>query len=165
MYRLPGTRQGVEFLAYYAPGSTKLAQSDLPTKAVAAPKPASMTHSQKAAAKVDNAAAATADRGVASSGQSGLGDGDITIALEKYFPHPTPDLSTLPAGAAGDVILDAVIDEHGKVAQLKLLQGLGPAIDQEVIRTVDQWTYTPAMKDGVPVASVQELHFHYERRG
>ena len=58
-----------------------------------------------------------------------------------------------------------MIDEHGKISELKLLQGLGPAIDDEVIQTVNQWVYTPAMKDGVPVPSVQELHFHYERRG
>jgi hypothetical protein len=32
------------------------------------------------------------------------------------------------------------------------------------MQTVNQWTYVPAMKNGVPVASVQELHFHYERR-
>jgi protein TonB len=94
-----------------------------------------------------------------------LGDGDVTIALEKYFPYPKPSLSTLPAGFAGDVILNAVIDEHGKVAQLTLLHGVGSPIDDQVIQTVEQWTYVPAMKNGVPVASVQELHFHYERRG
>ena len=46
-----------------------------------------------------------------------------------------------------------------------MLQGLDPAIDDAVIETVNQWVYVPAMKNGVPVASVQELHFHYERRG
>jgi protein TonB len=61
------------------------------------------------------------------------------------------------------VVLDAVIDEHGNVAQLTLVKGLGSPIDQDVIATVQQWRYTPAMKNGVPVASEQELHFHYER--
>jgi hypothetical protein len=28
---------------------------------------------------------------------------------------------------------------------------------------VEQWRYTPAKKDGVPVPSERELHFHYER--
>jgi len=60
---------------------------------------------------------------------------------------------------------DYAIDEHGKIAELTLLQGLGPTIDDEVIQTVDQWIYTPATKNGVPVPSIQELHFHYERRG
>jgi len=115
--------------------------------------------------KLSSAVPSSPERGVASSGQSGLGDGDITIALEKYFPYPTPSLSSMPQGAAGDVILKAVIDEHGKIAELTLLEGLGPSIDDEVIQTVNQWVYIPATKGGVPVASVEELHFHYERRG
>jgi protein TonB len=28
---------------------------------------------------------------------------------------------------------------------------------------VKQWLFTPATKGGVPVASEQEFHFHYER--
>ena len=61
------------------------------------------------------------------------------------------------------MILDAVIDDHGKITQLTLVKGLGSPVDETVIATVQQWTYTPAMKNGVPVASEQELHFHYER--
>src|ERR1039458_3712309 len=80
-----------------------------------------------------------------------------------YFPHPTPDLSGLPHGTEGDVVLDAVIDEHGKIAHLTLLKGLGAPIDQAVIATVQQWCYTPAKKEGIPVPSEQELHFHYQR--
>jgi len=164
-YKFPGTKDGVELLTYYAPGSTKMAQSDLPTKTVTKPKPIPVVHSATAAPAPDAETATAADRGVANSGQSGLGDGNITIALEKYFPYPTPSLSTLQRGTTGDVILHAVIDEHGKIAELTLLQGLGPAIDNEVIATVQQWIYTPATKNGVPVPSVQELHFHYERNG
>jgi protein TonB len=164
-YRLPGTREGLQFLTFYSPGSTKLAQSDVAAKAVDKQKPRSIVRSAVTAPMLDAAATPSAERGVASAGQSGLGDGNITIALQKYFPYPTPSLSTLAHGTAGDVILDAVIDEHGKIAELTLLQGLGPAIDDEVIQTVNQWIYVPAMKNGVPVASVQELHFHYERRG
>jgi len=61
------------------------------------------------------------------------------------------------------VILDAVVDQNGKIAELRLIQGLGPAIDNVVIATVKQWSYTPATRNGVPVVSEQELHFHYER--
>jgi hypothetical protein len=54
-------------------------------------------------------------------------------------------------------------DGHGKIAELTLMQGLGPAIDDAVIALVNQWYFVPATKNGVPVPSVQELHFHYER--
>jgi protein TonB len=162
-YRLPGTSVGLESLTYYSPGSAQMARRDIPAK-TAKPKVSSAVHSAVAIAQ-PAAAAPSSEKGDGNAGQSGLGDGDITIALQKYFPYPNPSLAGLPRGASGDVILNAVIDEHGKIADLTLLQGLGEPIDDEVIQTVNQWVYTPAMKNGVPVASVQELHFHYERRG
>jgi protein TonB len=61
------------------------------------------------------------------------------------------------------VILDAVIDEHGKISDLKLMHGLGQPIDDVVIATVRQWSFAPATRNGVPIPSEQELHFHYER--
>jgi protein TonB len=165
VYKLPGTAQGVQSLTYYSPGSAQSAASELATKVVNKPKWTLSVHPAVDAVKLASAPAADPQHGVATSAQSGLGDGDIQIALEKYFPYPTPSLASMAQGTAGDVVLKAVIDEHGRIAQLTLLEGLGPAIDDEVIQTVNQWVYTPAMKDGVPVASVEELHFHYERRG
>jgi protein TonB len=163
-YRLPGTRDGVQLLTYYAPGSTHAMGSVVPAKVVAK-KDVSTAKTTMGMPTPVSAAAPDARQGDGASAQSGLGDGNITIALQKYFPSPKPSLASLPQGAVGDVVLKAVIDEHGKIAQLTLLAGLGPAIDDDVIQTVNQWVYTPAMKDGVPVASVEELHFHYERRG
>jgi hypothetical protein len=164
-FRLPGTRSGVQFLAYYSPGSTHAAVNTVRAKVVDKPVATPTVQPVLTAPKTETSAALDSKQGDSTAGQSGLGDGNITIALQKYFPYPKPSLSSLPAGTTGDVILKAVIDEHGKISELTLLAGLGPAIDDEVIQTVNQWVYTPAMKDGVPVPSVEELHFHYERRG
>lgn len=164
-YRLPGTSQGVEYLTYYAPGSTRVTPNEIAAKTVETQASKLSVHPEVTQAKTDPLLAPIAERGASDAGQSGVGEGNITIALEKFFPYPKPSLDTLPAGSAGDVVLNAVIDEHGKIAQLTVVHGLGPAIDNVVIATVNQWVYTPAMKDGVPVPSVEELHFHYERRG
>jgi protein TonB len=59
--------------------------------------------------------------------------------------------------------LDIVIDTAGKISDIKMTSGLGHGIDDNVIATVQQWTFHPATKDGQPVASEQELHFHYEK--
>jgi protein TonB len=164
-HRMPGTHGGLQQLTYYAPGSTHTATNTVQAKVVDQQKPTLAAKPLAKTPATQKTAALDAQRGDANAGQSGLGDGNITIALQKYFPYPKPSLISLPPGAAGDVILQAVIDEHGKITGLTLLAGLGPAIDNNVIQTVNQWTYTPATKDGVPVASVEELHFHYERRG
>jgi protein TonB len=162
-YKLPGTAAGVTMLAYYNPGSAAHAHGQIPVKKSAPVDPKQTIHAPLAVAKPAEAQPPSAQAGSGSSTQSGLGEGNISIALQKHFPYPTPNLSSLPHGTHGDVILNAVIDEHGKISDLTLLQGLGPAIDDIVIATVRQWDYTPATKNGVPIPSEQELHFHYER--
>ena len=97
------------------------------------------------------------------TGADSLGEGNINIARASYFPSPKPDLSVLPRGTKGDVILDVVIDTTGKIADIKMTSGLGHGIDETVIATVQQWVFHPATRDGQPVASEQELHFHYEK--
>jgi protein TonB len=95
------------------------------------------------------------------SSNDALGTDDIRIALTTFSPSPKPDLSRLPHGAQGEVVLDVTIDPTGQVADLQILQTLGYGVDGTVADTVRTWKFSPATKDGVPVASVQELHFHY----
>jgi protein TonB len=161
-FKLPGTARGLTLLTYYSPGSRKLSATDSPVRT----NRTSETKTGRKREIVDKAAPPQpprADPGTSNTTESGLGEGDIRIALLQRFPYPHPDLSALAHGTKGDVILDAVIDEHGKITQLTLLKGIEPSIDQEVIATVKQWLFTPATKDGAPVSSEQEFHFHYER--
>jgi periplasmic protein TonB len=89
------------------------------------------------------------------------GTDDIRIALTTYSPSPKPDLSQLPRGAQGDVVLDITIDPTGQVAELEVLQTIGYGVDGVVADTVRTWRFSPATRNGVPVASEQEVHFHY----
>ena len=98
-----------------------------------------------------------------SSGGDPTGEGDVTVAMADYFPAPKPDLSVLPHGTKGDVVLDITIDEDGKVVDTKVDQSLSQPVDDAVLAIVSTWTFTPATKAGKPVASVQQLLFHYER--
>ena len=162
-YKLPGTAHGTQLLTYYAAGSPEHAVSELASKSLDKPKVATSLHAPAAKPMPEKTAEPSTEKGIGNSAVAGLGDGDINIALLKYFPRPKPDLSALPPGSQGDVVLDAIIDEHGKISQLKLLKGLGESVDNQVIAAVRQWTYNPATKNGTPVPSEQELHFHYER--
>lgn len=162
-YRLPGTAKGVTLLTYYRPGSVHPVASDTPLKTREKTKASPVLRPVQSVAQPEPSHATQSQAGIGAASQSGLGEGDITIALQSYFPYPKPDLSALPRGTKGDVILNAVLDEHGNISELTLLKGLGSPVDESVIATVQQWHYTPAMKNGVPVVSEQELHFHYER--
>lgn len=162
-YRLPGTALGVTPLTYYMPGSARVETAQTAVERREKTKPVPAVHEIKTAAQPELSLASAAQAGVGASPESGLGEGDIKIALLTYFPHPAPDLSSLPHGTKGDVILNAVIDEHGNISELTLLKGLGSPVDESVIGVVQGWKFTPAMKNGVPVVSEQELLFHYER--
>ncbi len=167
--RLPGTEQGHNLVLTYLPGRAPvatvtadrktpplLAEAKSPLPQLATPKPQRVEPSPN----TNSPASANPD---STSGADALGSGNINIALLSFFPAPKPDLSTLPHGTRGDVILDIVIDANGKISDLKITSGLGHGVDETVIATVQQWTFHPATRNGQPVASEQELHFHYER--
>jgi periplasmic protein TonB len=162
--QLPGDLNGHRLLLTYMPGQGSVSSAPrtptpphdtpdrLPTLHMAAAPPPS--------AISDPAASLTANN---STGTDTLGQGDIKIASLLVHPPPAPDLSKLPAGTRGDVIVDIVIDPNGHIAKYTMEHGLGHGIDETVIATIQQWTFQPATRDGVPVASEQELLFHYER--
>ncbi len=161
---LPGTAQGTVLMFNYqllgAPPGSTTAKAREQAKGPAMPVPAKSPTDK---AKQLTQAATNAAPGNAADGSEG--DGNISIALVQFHPRPTPDLTTLAPGTSGDVVLDALIDAQGHISHLSVTRSLGPNVDQQVIATVQTWTFTPATRNGTPIASEQELLFHYERRG
>lgn len=98
-----------------------------------------------------------------SRGGDPSGESDVSVATADFYPDPKPDLSVLPHGTKGDVLIDIVIDEAGKVVETQVDQGLGHGVDEAVQAVVQTWTFTPATKAGKPVPSKQQLLFHFER--
>jgi protein TonB len=98
-----------------------------------------------------------------SSGGDPTGESDVSVAMADFFPDPKPDLSALPHGTRGDVVIDVVIDEEGKVVNTEVDSGLGHGVDEAVMAVLQTWTFTPATRAGKPVASKQQLLFHFER--
>jgi periplasmic protein TonB len=164
---MPGDRNGHIILLSYNPGSAVAPSSTLPSKPTAKPLPPTpvKSHTLTAPTPAQPAPPATTPSANtdANPGADGLGDGDIKIALELAHPYPKPDLSKLPSGTRGDVIVDIVIDKTGHIASFTLTHGLGHGIDETVLATIQQWNFQPATRNGQPVASEQELLFHYER--
>lgn len=97
------------------------------------------------------------------SGGDPSGEADVSVAMANFYPPPKPDLTVLPHGTSGDVVINILIDEDGKVVDTHVDQGLGHGVDEAVLAVVQTWTFTPATKAGKPVASEQQLLFHFER--
>jgi periplasmic protein TonB len=168
--QLAGDEHGSRLVLAYLPGHApppsgeplpRKTQKTVPLPQVQSPLPAPAVEKQQASSP--NSVASPSAAPDSTAGPDALGSGDISIAVLKISPRPRPDLSVLPKGSGGDVVLDALIGPEGNIEKLTLVKGLGHGIDEVVIATVQAWTFLPATKDGKPVASEQELHFHYER--
>ena len=56
------------------------------------------------------------------------------------------------AGVEGVVVLIAAVDTSGCVQDVSIQKGLGYGLDQKALQAVKTWKFTPARKDGTPVA-------------
>ena len=87
----------------------------------------------------------------------GTGDGPVL----DYDQPPRPIKITKPQypqeafvkKIEGTVTVEILIDAGGNVARARVVQSI-PALDQAALQTVYQWRFSPAIKNGHPVASI-----------
>lgn len=160
-----GTKEGLQVMLLSAPGRPALA-AEKPVQVARRPKsPPKVVElpTLNAPSEVEMSSAPLSKRPDDLEGNDALGRGTMIISFVQPFPAQRPDWSKLAAGAPGDMVLDLLIDDNGKVAEARAKKTVGYGIDEVVIATVEQWVFYPATKDGKPVESEQELHFHYDR--
>ncbi len=80
-------------------------------------------------------------------------------------PQPRYTETARKAGVQGVVILEAIIDEQGRVTNLKVLKGLPMGLDQSAVEAVSQWRYQPATleKRAVKVIFTLTVNFQLQR--
>lgn len=98
---------------------------------------------------------------ISAMGLDSLGEGNVRIALGEYIPQPKPDLSAFPRGFEGDVVVDVLIDETGRIKQKTLVHGISDQVNEIVLATIEDWRFAPAERDGTAIPSKQELLFHF----
>ena len=87
----------------------------------------------------------------------GTGDGPVL----DYDQPPRPIKITKPQypqeafvkKIEGTVTVEILIDAGGNVARARIVQSI-PALDQAALQTVYQWRFSPAIKNGHPVATI-----------
>jgi protein TonB len=67
----------------------------------------------------------------------------------------------IPSGVQGNVIVEVTIDVQGIVTETRVLQGLGHGIEEKCVAAVRNWRFRPAMMDGRPIPSQQDVYFHF----
>jgi outer membrane biosynthesis protein TonB len=98
------------------------------------------------------------------SGDSNSGSGDAPQATERFSP-PTP-LSlvacSFPSQAifGGEVVLDSLIDSHGRLMQIRVVRGTSPFLEK-ALDAVQTWSFYPASLGGHPVAARVGITFQF----
>ena len=66
------------------------------------------------------------------------------------------------ARVQGDVVIEATIDEEGKVADARVVKSV-PMLDQAALDAVRQWQYRPSLLNGVPTAVITTVTVKFTR--
>jgi TonB family protein len=75
-------------------------------------------------------------------------------------PYPQSELAT-PREA--NVVLDITVEKDGTVSDPHVHQSTGgPAFEQIALDTIRTWTFTPALRNGLPVRSRIQAAFHFD---
>jgi len=86
---------------------------------------------------------------------------EVRPAIPTVFPDPLVERSTIPPGIHGDVIVEVTINAEGTVTETRLLKSIGFGIEDKVIAVLYRWRFRPATRDGEPIPSKQDVHFHF----
>lgn len=100
---------------------------------------------------------------------SGTGAGPVYLSRDMDRPrlvsgaHPEYPLAARREGVEADVVVRIEIGLDGRVRDVRVLRG-HPRLDEEVVRTVKSWRYSPATLHGRPLSVyvVQRIEFDLE---
>lgn len=93
--------------------------------------------------------------------EGALSGHDVRPALPVHFPDPDIARSQVPSGVEGTVVVEVTIDTLGNVTATKIIQRLGYGIDEKVEAAVRNWRFRPAVMDGRPIPSQQDVLYHF----
>ena len=76
---------------------------------------------------------------------------------------PIYPLVAARAGIKGIVIIEAIVDPRGRVADATVIKGV-PAFYEAALEAVRRWVYTPTLIDGVPTPIIMTVTVRFELR-
>jgi periplasmic protein TonB len=74
------------------------------------------------------------------------------VLIESSGVQPVYPEDALRAGLEGLVVLEAIVDERGRVGHdIKVVRRLGHGCDEAAVAAVRQWRFRPATRNGKPI--------------
>jgi TonB family protein len=108
----------------------------------------------------ENNEGVSAGSAYASHSEGALAGEDVRPALP--IRGTDPQVFPWELREEGDVIIEITIDEGGNIVDKKVLHSITAAIDEKVLLALDSWHFHPATRDGVPIPSKQDVHYHFK---
>jgi TonB family protein len=78
--------------------------------------------------------------------------------------RPTYTEEARRRGLEGDVDLEVVVTENGRVSNVRVVRGLGGGLDARAVEAVRQWRFTPARRRGTAVAVIVQVSVAFSLR-
>ncbi len=91
-------------------------------------------------------------RPIIEKGEAVLGEYSPLQVVERKYAKFTPEAKR--QGTEGKILLRAVIDAEGKVADVEVVQGLPNGLNEEALKALRKSRFQPATLNGEPVAAV-----------
>jgi protein TonB len=81
------------------------------------------------------------------------------VAVPPVYPEVA-----MNAHLQGTVVVEATIDERGRVVSVKSVQGI-PMLTEAALEAVKKWVYTPTLLNGVPTPVIMTVKVHFQLTG
>jgi len=79
-------------------------------------------------------------------------EGAVLAPRAIYTPEPEFSEPARRAKFQGTVVLQIVVNKKGDVVRVRLVRALGMGLDQNAMEGVERWRFSPATRNGQPVA-------------
>ena len=107
------------------------------------------------------AAALAKGKGAMSLATSGSPEQTLPPTIIESTPAPYTE-SALAKGIEGSVVLMVLVRRDGSVGAATVSEGLEASLDQSAQRTVQEWKFAPAMRNGRTVEVVLEVEVRFQ---
>jgi periplasmic protein TonB len=88
--------------------------------------------------------------------------GDIRQPERIRYVAPVYPPLAMSARVHGMVIIEAIISTDGRVQGARVLRSDSPLLNQAALDAVREWTYSPTLLNGVPVAVIMTVTVHFK---
>ncbi len=87
--------------------------------------------------------------------------GGVSAPVPIYKVEPEYSEEARKAKYQGTVVLAIVVDETGKVTNIRVVRPLGMGLDEKAIEAVSKWRFRPGYKDGKPVPVMANVEVNF----